>query len=142
MDQHRCKAIVLHCMDYRLQAELRRFLTEDLNLDGRYDAMALGGSCQPLARPSDAPGKELILHEIGLCVSLHGTREAILINHQNCGAYLPFADAMSERVQHEADLQKARQVIQSVYPDLDVRLFFATFTEKGNERTIVIEPIP
>ena len=142
MDHNRCKALVLHCMDYRFQSEFRRFLSEDLDLDGRCDALTVGGSCISLARPSDAPGKEYILHQIGLSASLHGIREVILINHQDCGAYLPFEDAMSERVQHETDLQKARQVIQSVHPDLEVRLFFATFTEKGNERTIAVEPIP
>lgn len=140
MAYHHCTALVLHCMDYRFVQAIADHM-ESLTLAGSYDDVSVAGSCQPLSRPMDADGKEYILRQITISKDLHMIRKVVLINHQGCGAYPAFDDPQSERVQHEADLKKARQVIEEQFPDLDVLLFFVTIEEKGTKRTIGFERV-
>jgi len=127
-------------MDYRFITAIREHI-ESLDLTERYDDVAVAGSTLAVSRPHDAPGGDFILEQVRISHELHGIRQVVLINHQNCGAYGEMEDASGERMQHETDLRKAAKVIQDRFPDLDVVCYFATLSEKGSKRTIGFEKV-
>ena len=124
-------------MDFRFVERIHQFIAKDQRLDGLYDHVSVAGGALSLARPIEPADKQFILRHINLSVELHNISEVILLNHQNCGAY----GDQDSQVQHEADLRKARQIIQEMFPELKVRLFYATLEEKGRQRKIGFEEI-
>ena len=75
-----------------------------------------------------------------IAVELHGVREVLLLNHEDCGAYggaQAFPDEASERDRHQSDLRGARDEILRVFPRIRVRLFVIGFEgESGQEPTL------
>lgn len=129
---HQAHSLLITCMDFRFVERIHEFFQKDQRLDGLYDHLSLAGSAKSLVWPTCASDKEFVLHHIELAQKLHHIVEVILVNHQNCGAY----GDQDSQVQHETDLRKARQVIQEKFPELKVRLFYATLEEKGKQRKI------
>ncbi len=107
MVEHRCEGIVIHCMDFRLQGYLNRWAEERFG-DHNYDRVSLAGGVFDL---------DTIRKQVALSRRLHAIQVAVLINHEDCGAY--GAEGTPER--HRADLLRAKQLLQSDYLHLDGR---------------------
>jgi carbonic anhydrase len=107
---HSCPAIIVHCIDFRFQKRINEWLKEKIG-HGNYDRVAWAGGVLDL---------EGILKQIGIAVRLHGIRHAILINHEDCGAY--GAEGTAER--HANDLRRAAREIQRQHPHLSVELYY------------------
>lgn len=129
---HQAHSILITCMDFRFVKRIHDFFGQDQRLNGLYDHLALAGGAKSLVWPATPSDKEFVLRHIELAQKLHHIVEVILVNHQNCGAY----DDHDSQVQHETDLRKSRQIIREVFPQLKVRLFYATLEEKGKQRKI------
>jgi len=107
---HICDAIIVCCMDFRFQKYIRKWTDE--NLAGKFfDLVGFAGSTKNL---------DIILSQIEISVSLHKTREVILIHHEECGAY----GTESTLEKHTTDLQKAEKAIQKKYPHLTIQLYY------------------
>ena len=63
---------------------------------------------------------ETIKKQLDISVRLHYIKQVVLIHHEDCGAY--GVESTEER--HAADLKKAEQTINALYPDLKVDLFY------------------
>lgn len=128
---HHCKALMLHCMDFRLpkaMAEIRR----ELGIDGSCDLVAVAGGSRELVRGTDA-ARTFILRQLELARELHGITGVVLVNHTDCGAYggrAAFADADAENAAHIEDLTEAARTIRTRFPTLNVRLFLARVSEE------------
>lgn len=109
MSGHTCKSIVVTCIDFRFQKFIDKWIKENLT-EGSFDRVALAGGVFNL---------DEIKKQVATSKRLHNTQEAILCNHENCGAY--GTEGSFER--HAADLLKARGQILEAHPDMDVRLF-------------------
>lgn len=129
---HRAHSILITCMDFRFVERIHQFFGQEQRLAGLYDHVSLAGSAKSLVWPNVASNKEFVLRHIELAQKLHHIAEVILVNHQNCGAY----GDQDSQVQHETDLRKSRQIILKTFPELKVRLFYATLEEKGKQRKI------
>lgn len=82
MEHHTCKAVVVHCMDFRFQKALHRFFEEQYS-EGYDNIIAAGGVKDML----DNKENSFVLGQIRLSLQLHEPREIVLVQHEDCGAY-------------------------------------------------------
>lgn len=107
---HTCNAIIVTCIDFRIQKYIRNWT--DKELKGKtFDLVGFAGSTKDL---------ETIMKQIDISVRLHNISEAYLIHHEECGAY----GSESTPEKHAEDLIKARKAILSTYSDLQVHLYY------------------
>jgi carbonic anhydrase len=79
--------------------------------------------------------KEFILRQINISKQLHGIKKVILMNHTDCGAYggrAAFPDRHAERAGHRTDMEEAKKLILSFYPDLEVETVLVDIEEDGS----------
>jgi carbonic anhydrase len=105
-----CEALVIHCMDYRLQKYLNDWLDKNPGT-GNYDRIAIAGGVLDIYP---------VLKHVELAVRLHKIREVILVNHEDCGAYGPAGTF--ER--HKADLIEAERKIHALHISLVIEKYY------------------
>ena len=107
---HSCEAVVVSCIDFRLQKHIRNWT--DRKLKGRtFDYVGIAGSTKNL---------RILLDQIEISVKLHRVKEVHLINHEDCGAY----GVGGTLGRHKIDLKKAKSKILSKYPQLSIYLYY------------------
>ena len=119
MQKNLTDAVIVHCIDFRLQAHLNRWLDENVGT-GNFDRVALAGGVREF---------ETVFKQIQTAERLHEVKHIILVNHEDCGAY--GAEGTFER--HNADLHVARERIRRVYPDLRIKTLFLYLDGKFKE---------
>jgi hypothetical protein len=113
-------ACVITCFDARFDAVIRKFLKRRGVL--LYDQVKIPGSAKALGAP-DCPGdRDFVLRMIGTSIRLHRPRLALLVGHNDCGAY---PGQPPEVV--AADLVKAADVLRESVPELPVECYFTDF---------------
>ena len=105
-----CDALIVKCIDFRLTQFIRGF-TDARLADKTFDEVSYAGATKDW---------DAIMRELDISERLHGPRQVVLINHEDCGAY--GADGTRER--HAADLRRARASIQARYPAVQVDLYY------------------
>mgnify|MGYP002713188959 CR=1 FL=1 len=121
MQKNITEALVVHCIDFRFQGHLNRWLVDHIG-EGNYDRVAFAGGAYDF---------ETVFKQLDLAVDLHEIKRVILINHEDCGAY----GAAGTRERHAADLTTARQRILARYPTLKIETFYHRLNGK-------LEPFP
>ena len=110
MQKNLTDALIVHCMDFRIQGHLNRWIEENLG-EGNYDRVSYAGSVLDF---------DIIFRQVQLAERLHEIKKVILINHEDCGAY----GAAGTKDRHAADLRIARQKIVAQYPSLETKTFY------------------
>ena len=105
-----CDALVVHCMDYRLQKFLQPWITVRFGYDN-FDIIALAGGVHDY---------EMVLKYVQLADLIHGIETVCLINHEDCRAY--GRDGTYKR--HKHDLMDAQAKIKALFPRLKVEVFY------------------
>ncbi|HMZ08460.1 MAG TPA: hypothetical protein PK078_12650 [Anaerolineales bacterium] len=105
-----CDALVVHCMDYRLQKFIQPWITVRFGYDN-FDIISLAGSVHDY---------EMVLKYVQLAVQIHTIETVCLINHEDCRAY--GRDGTYSR--HKHDLKDAQKKIQALFPHLNVETFY------------------
>ena len=126
MAEHRCRACLVYCMDFRLHESLANFFAEQkLDGDGA-DVIRVGGAIKSLAQPKEARDREFFLEQLNVAYELHGVRQFYLINHEDCGAYglEDVIDSPEELATHREDLRVAKALIQDRFPDTEILTYF------------------
>lgn len=140
---HFCSTLLVSCIDFRIQRIVEEWARERLG-ERQYDRVAVAGGVKDL--PS-------ILKQIDLSVKLHNIKKVVLMNHEDCGAYLPAekrptlarqslgdggspvrrvewqakaGGAAGTEEKHRQDLLAASRKIRSTYPDLTVETYYLT----------------
>ena len=104
MEERGCDALVIHCMDYRLQKVLNDWLEQHLGPRG-YDRVAIAGGVFDVYA---------LLKHVAIAKQLHKVKKIVLINHEDCGAY---GDAGTYE-RHKQDLAEAEHKIHALFPGL------------------------
>lgn len=107
---YECDAVVVHCIDFRLQHFLNIWLTEHLGIQN-YDRISWAGAAKDFV---------YIQGQIDLARRLHKIKRVILINHEDCGAY----GATGTKERHISDLGYAEQMIKIQYADVQVEKYY------------------
>ena len=74
---HTCFALIVSCIDFRVQRAVEDWARKNLGA-GKYDRAALAGGVK------DFPA---VMNQIDLSAKLHGIKKVVLMNHEDCGAY-------------------------------------------------------
>lgn len=107
---HKCDAIVICCIDFRFQKFIRRW-TDDNLAHETFDLVGFAGGTKDL---------ETVLKQIDVAVRLHQIGKAVLMHHEECGAY--GEESTPER--HAQDLRKAKATLKEKYPNLHVATYY------------------
>jgi len=110
MQKNITDALIVHCIDFRLQAHLNLWLVEHVG-EGNYDRVAFAGGVLDF---------ETVFRQIQLARQLHEVKRVILVNHEDCGAY----GVHGHIDRHVADLLSAREKVLAQYPSVRVETFY------------------
>lgn len=105
-----CDALVVHCMDYRLQKHLHPWIMSRFGADN-FDIISLAGSVHDY---------EMVLKYVQLAVKIHSIKIVTLINHEDCRAY----GQEGTFARHKHDLKDAKKKIEALFPHLEVETFY------------------
>ncbi len=105
-----CEALIVHCMDYRLQKNLDQWIVSCYG-EGNYDRISLAGSVHDY---------EMVLKYVQLAVKVHSITKVALINHEDCRAY--GIEGTFHR--HTTDLREAERKIEALFPELQVETYY------------------
>ena len=105
-----CDALVVHCMDYRLQKFLQPWITVRFGYDN-FDIISLAGSVHDY---------EMVLKYVQLAVRIHSIETVCLINHEDCRAY----GREGTYKRHRHDLLDTQDKINALFPQLKVEAFY------------------
>lgn len=110
MENHKAQAIVVTCIDFRLQEAINQWIEQHFQ-PKTFDRVAFGGGVKNL---------NAILSQIDIGVRLHRINKVILINHEDCGAY----GEVGTQEKHAEDLTAAKTKIKEIYPNLEVQTYY------------------
>ena len=110
MNDHTAQALILTCIDFRLQEAINKWISENF-APRTFDRVALAGGVKNL---------DIILSQIEIALRLHHIKKVILVNHEDCGAY----GEMSTPEKNAKDLKNAKEKITQAYPNLEVGLYY------------------
>lgn len=110
MTDYSCEALVVHCMDYRLQKYLNDWLDRNPGAS-QYDRVAIAGGVLDIYP---------VLKHVELAVRLHKIKKVILVNHEDCLAY---GDAGTME-RHKTDLFEADRKIHALQAHLEVEKYY------------------
>lgn len=110
MSIHTCDAFVVACIDFKFQKYIKNWLGTNFK-NKAYDYVGFAGATKNL---------DVIINQLDISVRLHQIKEVVLIHHEECGAY----GIESTHDRHVSDLNKAKQIISTKYPNLSVSLFY------------------
>lgn len=130
---HHCKALVLHCIDFRFGKAIKEFLEENQLLDN-CDIVSLAGAAKNFAEPPAPYFMDTVLTQLEISYRLHQISQVILMNHTDCGAYggkEAFESAEAEYERHISDMKKAEEMIKKNFPDLQVKKVLAKIAPLG-----------
>jgi len=105
-----CDALVVHCMDYRLQKFLQPWITVRFGYDN-FDIISLAGSVHDY---------EMVLKYVQLAVQIHEIKTVCLINHEDCRAY----GREGTYKRHRRDLLDTSTKLHALFPQLNVETFY------------------
>ena len=113
-------ACVISCYDARFDLATRKFLKR--RGITTYDHVKIAGSGKALASPDSDADRDFVLRLVRTSVKLHGTSLALIIAHNECGAY---GGAAAGDI--AADALKAAEALRAAEPGLTVECYFADF---------------
>lgn len=107
---HTCNAFVTTCIDFRFQKYIEEWLNNNIG-ERQYDRVAWAGGVFD---------KEGILKQLAISKRLHDIKKAILMNHEECGAY----GAAGTPQKHAEDLKDVAQKAKTNHPDIAVEAYY------------------
>lgn len=132
---HNCKALLIHCMDFRIIKSMREYLSKN-NLLGDCDVISVAGGIKSLLSPKNPTDRDFILGQIEVSLNLHKIQKVIISNHTDCGAYKdagPFDSFKEECAFHIEEMSKAKNLILSKFTGLKVEMVLGKIISGGLE---------
>ncbi|TSC56307.1 MAG: Uncharacterized protein Greene071421_237 [Parcubacteria group bacterium Greene0714_21] len=110
---HSCKALVLHCIDFRFQEQISEFLGK--KFPQSYDRVVLAGGVKELLENGE---RSITLKNLEISSRLHQPKIIVLIQHEDCGAYggsKAFGDFFKEQEFQNSELKKAEALLKQQF---------------------------
>ena len=130
---HHCKALMLHCIDFRFGKAIEDYLERN-GLLNNCDIVSVAGAVKNLVAPKETSDRSFIIRQIEISKKLHDIENVILMNHTDCGAYgetSVFTNDAEEIKKHSDDLKEAKNIVQEQYPDLGIQLVLSKINSSG-----------
>ena len=132
---HTCKNLLIRCMDFRLNKEVRKWIAESDLFEGGLDIISLAGASKDLIDGSKEVKNNFLKH-IGVSVDLHQVKKIIIFNHSDCGAYAQdyqFSSPEEEKEKQLEDMKKAKEIILEKYPEVEVVFIWGELKDEDGE---------
>ncbi len=113
-------ACVISCFDARFGVAMNKFFKR--RGIAVFDHVKIPGSAKALIAPECESDREFVLRMVRTSIALHGSPRALLIGHNDCGAYPGAAPA-----EIAADVARAGEVLRAAQLPLTVECYFADF---------------
>ena len=113
---HQKLATIILCIDYRFWPDVLPVLE---NKYGKFDLIEVAGASKNIASPNKISDREYIISNIETSVNLHHTKNIVLTNHIDCGAYggsKSFNSKDEEIIFHTQELEKSGEIIKKKFP--------------------------
>lgn len=115
MQQHTCRATGITCIDYRPNKQTVKYLEEKFET---FDLIAVAGSTKGIAGNDEAI-RSYLVRQFEISYSLHHSRNFILFNHSDCGAYNISDETEEKKIQLE-DMEKAKKILEEKFADVEI----------------------
>jgi carbonic anhydrase len=123
---HSAPKYVIACIDFRFQKDFLKVCDEKLGVRS-YDYHTFPGASKALI---DQGSQNVIIDCIKNISKIHGTKNIIILDHQDCGAYggsKKFGgDVQKEESFHRQKLQQAKTILKRVFPQMQIKLWYWT----------------
>lgn len=122
-----CEALLLTCMDYRLDNEVTAYM-DARGLRDKYDHVILAGASLGAMNDKFPQWNEVFMTHIDLAVQLHEVHRIIVLDHRDCGAYkmilgeAAVKDPDLEFKAHVKQLYALRGAILAKHPHMEVEI--------------------
>ena len=113
-------ACVISCFDARFDPALRKFLKR--RGIALFDHVKIPGSAKALAAPESDGDRDFVARMVRTSMRLHGSPRALLLGHNDCGAYDGAPVEVIAR-----DLALAAQFLHSAEPSLAIECYLVDF---------------
>ena len=110
MKKHAAEALVVTCIDFRIQEYINNWISENFQ-PKTFDRVAIAGGVKNL---------DFILGQVNVAVRLHHINEVVLISHEDCGAY----GTESTHEKHSKDLRNTVLKVKEMVPNLEVECYY------------------
>ena len=110
--KHKAKALIIHCIDFRFQKQIEDDL-KARNLEDQFDRISWPGVSKDLINVSKSAEISIILHD---------PDEAIIYEHEDCGAY---GDDNSLET-HRKNANALKDCLEKIKPLIKVNTLFVT----------------
>lgn len=118
---HNAEAILITCIDFRFHQVTTQYVKEKLDIKD-FDLLTIPGVAKNFVEENQlSTGAIRIIKEVSL--PLHQIKKVILIGHWDCGGYggsKNFDSEADEEERYQVDLQKAKQILNNEFPELEV----------------------
>ncbi len=114
---HQCKAVIIHCMDFRLRKALGEYLA--WRFPEGYDLISVAGAVQGLNK--EGCERDFLLKQLQISSELHNPKTILLIQHADCGAYggsTAFGGPEQERQAQKQELERAESFLRQRFPQV------------------------
>ena len=121
------EALLLNCIDYRLDAATTRYMAEQ-GMDGKYDQVILAGAALGVENRKFADWGRTFWEHVQIAIDLHHIRRIIIMDHRDCGFFKGVhgkdlaADPEEELKVHTAQMHLVKADIGRRHPNLEVQL--------------------
>lgn len=127
---HKCKNLVIRCMDFRFHKQLLALLSEMFGEDDfEYDSPGAGGGASKAVIDEDS--RKVLFNAINISVDKHKIKRIIIVDHIDCGAYGGSGEhenVEAEEKFHAEQLVKARKILEEKYPNLKIVTLYQDWT--------------
>ena len=131
---HTCRAALLKCMDFRLGSAVATYLQTN-GLADDADIISVAGAAQDIVQNPEG----YVMNQITLSVQLHSINTLYLMHHSDCGAYGgagKFETKEAEKEMHLSEMNKAVEIINATFPELNVIKLYGEIDENNVVTTI------
>jgi len=142
---HRYKALLVNCMDPRLQGENEIKIAKAAGFSpGEYEVLTYAGPSLWVADPhqkSHANGFWWLLENVSLKV--HKVKQVVIIGHSQCGGFKlkgVSKEPAAEKAAIVSSLKTAGKTIGLKYPKLKIRLVFVRIADNNRANLPKIFP--
>ena len=126
LSHYTASAFCLRCFDDRFWKSFKNF-TKSLGVK-HIDPESVAGGAKILASPEHDKDRDFMLRELEKSIRLHHTKKVMLFSHHDCAAYGGFTkfsnDEQAEFDFHAGELAKAKEIVLSKFPGLEVEAYF------------------
>ena len=128
-------ALLLSCMDYRLIADIQRYMS-GRGMRDKYDHVILAGASLGAITDKYPAWNKTFWEHLDIAIKLHNIHSVIVMDHRDCGAYKVILGAEHaktpnvEKNTHAAQLKKLKGMISEKYPKLKIEMLLMALDGK------------